>query len=150
MDRYPTPDVDDVAGVLDRRAEALIIDGFLVAAVVGTLGYVAGTLLSESALGGLGGLILALQFGTPVGLLLYQTGFEGYYGQTIGKRLRGVVVVRADGSRCTWGAAVVRNLLRVVDALPVFYVVGIVTAYVSSNQRRLGDLAGRTLVVSTK
>jgi len=150
MDRYPTPDVDDVAGVLDRRAEALIIDGFLVAIVVGILGYAAGTVLSESALGGLGWLILALQFGTPVGLLLYQTGFEGYYGQTVGKRLRGVVVVRADGSRCTWGAAVVRNLLRVVDVLPVFYIVGIVTAYVSSNHQRLGDLAGKTLVVSTK
>jgi uncharacterized RDD family membrane protein YckC len=83
-------------------------------------------------------------------LLLYQTGFEGYYGQTIGKRLRGVVVVRADGSRCTWGAAVVRNLLRVIDVPPVFYAVGIVTAYVSSNHQRLGDFAGKTLVVSTK
>ncbi len=149
MERYPTPDVDDVAGVLDRRAEALLIDGLLVSVVVGTLGYVAGTALSESALGGLGGLFVALQFGAPLGLLLYQTGLEGYYGQTIGKRLRGVVVVREDGSRCTWGAAVVRNLLRVVDVLPVFYLVGIVSAYVSSNHQRLGDLAGKTLVVHT-
>jgi uncharacterized RDD family membrane protein YckC len=148
MQRYPTPDTDEIAGVLDRRVEALLIDGLLVALVVGLLGYVAGTVAVGGPLGGFGGVLLSLQFGAPVVLLLYQTGLEGYYGQTLGKRARGIVVVREDGSPCTWGAAVLRNGLRLVDMLPAFYLVGVVTAYVS-DQRRLGDLAAQTLVVST-
>ena len=149
MQRYPTPNTDEIAGVLDRRAEALLIDGVLVAAVLGVVGYVAGTVLVGGSVGGFGGLLLSLQLGVPIGLLGYQTAFEGYYGQTVGKRLRGIVVVREDGSRCTWGAAGIRNVLRIVDALPIFYVIGVVTAYISSDRKRVGDLAARTVVVST-
>ena len=147
MDRYPDPDMENLAGVLDRRLEALIVDALLVAVVVGALGYVAGTAL-DVPLGGLGGLVLALQFGTPLGLLVYQTTFEGYFGRTVGKSVRGIVVVREDGSRCTWSAAVIRNLLRVIDTLPAFYVVGIVAAYLSDDHQRLGDHAAKTVVVS--
>lgn len=150
MERYPTPKTDELAGVLDRRAEALFIDGILIGVVLGGLGYVAGMVAMGGPLGGYGGALLALQFGAPVGLLVYQTAFEGYYGQTIGKRLRGIVVVRTDGDRCTWTAAAIRNLLRVVDVLPAFYLVGIVTAYLSSSQNRIGDLAADTIVVSAE
>ncbi|WP_254762945.1 RDD family protein [Natrinema marinum] len=149
MQRYPTPNTNEIAGVLDRRAEALIIDGLLVAIAVGMLGYVLGLVAIGGSLGGFGGFLLAVQFGAPVALVVYQAAFEGYYGQAVGKRARGIVVVRKDGSRCTWGAAGLRNLLRTVDILPVFYIVGIVTAYISADQKRLGDLAARTVVVST-
>ena len=149
MQRYPTPNTDEIAGVLDGRAEALLIDGVLVAVVLGVVGYVAGTVLVGGSLGGLGGLLLSLQFGVPIGLLVYQAAFEGYYGQTVGKRVRGIVVVQEDGSRCTWGAAGIRNFLRIVDALPIFYVIGIVTAYISSDRKRVGDFAAKTVVVST-
>lgn len=150
MKRYPTPDMDDVAGVLDRRAEAVIIDGLLVAIVFGALGYLAGTVLLGGQFGGFGGLVASLQFGAPVGLLVYQAGFEGHYGQTVGKRLRGIVVVKDDGSPMTWGASVLRNLLRLVDALPAFYVVGIVVAYLTGTQQRIGDYAASTTVVHTQ
>lgn len=147
MDRYPDPDMENLAGVLDRRLEALLVDVLLVAVVVGVLGYVAGTAL-DVPLGDLGGLFLALQFGAPLGLLLYQTAFEGYFGRTVGKSVRGIVVVREDGSRCTWGAAVIRNLLRLVDTLPAFYLVGIVSAFLSDDHQRVGDHAAKTVVVS--
>lgn len=150
MRRYPTPALDDVAGVLDRRAEALIIDGLLVGIVMGFVGYISGMLLWDSSYGGFGGMVVALQLGAPIALLLYQAGFEGYYGQTVGKHLRGIVVVRKDGSRCTWGAAVIRSLLRIVDALPLFYVTGIVSAYATADHQRLGDLAASTVVVYTE
>lgn len=148
MDRYPDPDMENLAGVLDRRLEALIVDALLVAIVVGAVGYAAGAVL-DFPLGGLGGSLVAVQFGAPIGLLLYQTALEGYFGRTVGKSVRGIVVVRQDGSRCTWGAAVIRNLLRVVDTLPVLYVVGIVTAYLSDDHQRIGDHAAKTVVVST-
>lgn len=150
MQRYPEPKMDEAAGVLDRRAEALLIDGLLTSAVIGFLGYVAGTLLWDSSIGGFGGLVIAVQFVMPVVLLFYQAGFEGYYGQTVGKYLRGIVVVGKDGSQCSWGAAVVRSLLRIVDALPLFYVTGIVSAYVTTDHQRLGDLAASTVVVYTE
>jgi uncharacterized RDD family membrane protein YckC len=141
--------MDSRAGVLDRRFEALLIDGLLVSIVAAVLGYAGGLVLVGGSLGALGGTILALQFGAPLGLLAYQTAFEGYYGQTVGKRYRDIVVVKSDGSEITWLAAVGRNLLRIVDALPAFYVVGIVASLVTDDNQRLGDLATDTVVVHT-
>lgn len=142
--------MNEHAGVLDRRVEALLIDSLLVAVAVTALGYVAGTLLVGGEFGGLGGAYLAVAFGTPVTLVGYQIAFEGYYGQTIGKYARGIVVVKSDGARISWGAALARNLLRFVDVLPAFYLVGIVVAYATDEHQRLGDLAGDTVVVRTR
>lgn len=149
MEKYPTPDMDSYAGVLDRRFEALLIDGLLVCIIAAALGYVAGFVLSGSTLGGFGGTLVALQFGAPLGLLAYQTVFEGYYGQTLGKRYRSIVVVKSDGSQISWGAAGVRNVLRIVDALPIFYLIGIVVAFVTNDNQRVGDLVSDTVVVRT-
>lgn len=146
MERHPAPDMDQYAGVLDRRLEALFLDGIVVGVAVLALGYVAGLLFADS---GLGGAILASWFGVPVGLFAYQIGMEGYYGQTLGKYLRGIVVVSRDGSEMTWGKAAIRNLLRVVDALPAFYLVGVLAAYLTDDHQRIGDLAGQTVVVYT-
>ena len=77
----------------------------------------------------------------------------GYYivceaatGATLGKRLVGIQVVGEDGDPLTFGAAVVRNLLRLVDAL-FFYLVGFLFAAMSSRGQRLGDRAAHTVVV---
>jgi uncharacterized RDD family membrane protein YckC len=85
-------------------------------------------------------------------LLLLALGL-GYYiiceaatGATLGKRMVGIRVVGEDGEHVTFGAAVVRNLLRVVDAL-FFYFVGFVSALLSKRGQRLGDRAARTIVV---
>jgi uncharacterized RDD family membrane protein YckC len=58
-------------------------------------------------------------------------------------------VVESDGTHLSWGSSLVRNLLRIVDALPVFYLVGIVVAYLTDDHQRIGDLAGSTIVVHT-
>jgi uncharacterized RDD family membrane protein YckC len=77
----------------------------------------------------------------------------GYYivcesatGATLGKRLVGIRVVGDDGEPVTFGAAVVRNLVRVVDAL-FFYFVGFIFAILSTRGQRLGDRAAHTIVV---
>lgn len=149
MERHPTPNLDRHAGVFDRRFEALLVDGLLVGVVVALLGYTGGVVLVDGALGGWIGAIVALQFAALPALLLYQSAFEGYYGMTVGKYLRGIVVVQADGSPITWRAAVVRNVLRPIDSLPVFYLVGIVAAYATDDHQRVGDVAGGTVVVYT-
>jgi uncharacterized RDD family membrane protein YckC len=71
-------------------------------------------------------------------------------GQTLGKRLLGLRVIDAEGRRVTLPQIVVRNLLRPVDMLPAFYLVGGLTAWLQRHHQRLGDLAARTLVVRTE
>lgn len=68
-------------------------------------------------------------------------------GQTIGKRWLGLRVIRESGVRIGWYEAMLRNLVRPVDRLPLFYLVGGTTAVFSRAQQRLGDLLAGTLVV---
>lgn len=79
--------------------------------------------------------------------LSYYFGFEASDGRTLGKRLLGLRVVGIDGARQGVGAIGVRTILRVIDALPVLYLVGLLVTLVTSRRQRLGDLAARTQVV---
>lgn len=150
MERYPSPNMNRYAGVLDRRVEALLIDGFVVGIATAVLGFVLGYVLVGGQFGGMAGAYLSISFGMPLTLLVYHVGFEGYYGQTPGKYARGIVVVKSDGSQISWAASLIRNLLRFVDALPAFYLIGIVAAYASDEHQRVGDMAGDTVVVYTR
>jgi uncharacterized RDD family membrane protein YckC len=71
----------------------------------------------------------------------------GWRGQTLGKRLLRLRVVDAEGLRLQFSQVVLRNLLRFVDMLPAFYVVGGVACLASRRTQRLGDLAAGTMVV---
>jgi uncharacterized RDD family membrane protein YckC len=78
----------------------------------------------------------------------YFAGTELVWAQTLGKRLLGLRVVRADGSKADAGAVVIRNLVRLVDWLPFLYVVGAIAVFATGERRqRLGDLAAGTRVV---
>ncbi|HEV2679707.1 MAG TPA: RDD family protein [Rhodanobacter sp.] len=68
-------------------------------------------------------------------------------GQTLGKRALGLRVVNADGTPVTWMPSVVRNLLRVVDALPGVYGVGLASTLIDPHARRLGDIVAGTMVI---
>jgi len=76
----------------------------------------------------------------------YYVVCEGGTGATLGKRMVGIQVIGEDGEDLTLGAAVVRNLLRVIDCL-FFYLVGAIFALTSAQGQRLGDRAAHTLVV---
>lgn len=79
----------------------------------------------------------------------------GYYiffemlwnGQSPGKRVVGLRVIRTDGMPVTLTETLIRNLVRLVDFLPFLYGAGIVTMFINQQSRRLGDLAAGTLVV---
>ncbi|WP_426662954.1 RDD family protein [Rhodanobacter aciditrophus] len=71
-------------------------------------------------------------------------------GQSLGKRALGLRVVNLDGTPVTWLPSVTRNLLRVVDALPGVYGVGLASTLVDPCARRLGDVVAGTLVVHAK
>jgi len=84
-------------------------------------------------------LLLALGVG-------YYVVCEAATGATLGKRMVGIRVVDEDGDRLTLGASIIRNLLRLVDAL-FFYLVGFLFAVTSNRGQRLGDRAAHTIVV---
>jgi uncharacterized RDD family membrane protein YckC len=78
--------------------------------------------------------------------LSYYVLCEAMTGMTLGKRMVGIRVVHEDGDFVGFGAAVIRNVLRVVDGL-FFYLVGAIFALTSPRGQRLGDRAAHTLVV---
>lgn len=72
-------------------------------------------------------------------------------GQTPGKRWVGLRVVQEGGFPVSFGSSAARNLVRIVDMQPAFtYGVGIIAALVTRNGKRLGDLAGGTIVVQER
>ncbi len=72
-------------------------------------------------------------------------------GQTPGKRLMKLRVIRDDGRPLTLWEAVTRNLLRVCDAVPGFivpvYSVGLIVIFVSPRDQRVGDIFAGTVVI---
>lgn len=68
-------------------------------------------------------------------------------GQTPGKRLLGLRVVRDGGYGLTALECILRNVVRIIDFLPVFYGVGLVSMFLSEKSRRLGDFAAGTVVI---
>ncbi len=81
----------------------------------------------------------------------YPVLFEVYWrGQTPGKRTLGISVINDDLTPVTLGTSMVRNLLRTVDFLPLFYLAGLITMLCNRRFQRLGDLAAGTLVISVR
>ena len=83
-------------------------------------------------------------------ILLYFVILEGIAGSTIGKWLLDLRVIRLDGSTPGLGRAALRNLLRVVDALPAFSILGAILILRSSQRARFGDRIAGTRVAHVR
>ncbi len=92
---------------------------------------------------------------------LIVAGFTIYYGyfaffeaawngQTPGKRYAQLRVMKDDGRPISPYDAVTRNLLRIVDQLPAFYGVAMLSVFLSKQNKRLGDFLAGTVVVHEK
>ena len=79
----------------------------------------------------------------------YFTLFEWLWnGQTPGKRMLKLRVIREDGRPVTLWEAAARNLLRTFDMMPFpFYSIGLVSVFLSSRDQRAGDFVAGTVVV---
>ncbi len=74
--------------------------------------------------------------------------FEAFWnGQTPGKRVAKIRVIQQSGRAVTLFESLARNLVRIVDFLPTFYITGVISIFVTSRHQRLGDLVAGTLVV---
>jgi uncharacterized RDD family membrane protein YckC len=137
-----------VAG-LGSRFLAWLID-LLAILMLDFMGILVGSVLLIGCPGLGQALILVWQFVVMWGYFLF---FEWlWHGQTPGKYLLGIRVIQWRGTALTLYHSAVRNLLRVADSLPIPLplgpgLLGFVVAACNREQRRLGDLAGGTLVV---
>jgi uncharacterized RDD family membrane protein YckC len=90
-----------------------------------------------------------LLFFVPV--FIYHPFFELVMnGQSIGKKLIGIKVIREDGGRPALHQYLIRWLIRPFDFAFSFYLVGLLTVVLSKKNQRLGDMAAGTLVIKTK
>ncbi|MDA4111595.1 MAG: RDD family protein [Thaumarchaeota archaeon] len=139
------------AGVADRFV-AQLIDWLILGVVSALLALPLGL---AALIGNPFGLVFAAPayaaFTSVVGLVMplsYFSYFESATGQTIGKSVMSIKVVdQANGSRIDFLRAVVRNVLRIVDFLPVFYIIGAILVLSTDKKQRIGDYAAGSVVV---
>jgi uncharacterized membrane protein SpoIIM required for sporulation/uncharacterized RDD family membrane protein YckC len=139
----------ELAGLGSRLAAALV-DAVLqigILLLIILVVVVAGFPLGGDTVGGwIQALLIAAWFAVLWG---YFALFEGLWGgKTPGKHRLGIRVVMDTGHPVTFGAAAIRNLLRIADAQPLnSYLVGLPFVFFQRHHRRLGDLVAGTIVV---
>lgn len=140
-----------------ERAVALLLDT-LIAVLFNFLLALALTPLTGAArfqrlFGGgeldvIGRFLLLFLFAMPLTTVAYHTLLEGLRGgQTWGKQVLRLRVIRTDGTVPDLAAALIRNALRLVDYLPCTCGIGVIFMLLSAQFRRLGDYAAGTLVI---
>ena len=153
-----TPEQTDlefpIAGI-GSRFLALAFDSVLQIAAFVLLSILSG-LVSNTAI------MAAPSAGTWIAAIFILVSFVLFYGyfaifeavwngQTPGKRLARIRVIKDSGRPITPSEAVGRNLMRIVDQQPLFfYGVGIFTALMNRQNKRLGDFVAGTVVVHEK
>jgi uncharacterized RDD family membrane protein YckC len=130
------------------RLLALIIDGLVLLIVTCPLSIISfvATDGDSTEFSGVSAAMNGLAF---VVTIAYYVVMEATRGATVGKMALGLKVVKADGSKPDFGAAIIRNLLRIVDSIPFFipYLLGAILIWTSPTRQRLGDRVANTMVV---
>jgi len=80
-------------------------------------------------------------------IFAYFVLMEAYVGWTIGKKLLGMRVLSNNGNKIGISKSVVRNLLRLVDGLPAFNILGLLLIIRSPTGQRFGDRVAGTYVI---
>lgn len=133
--------------VTGRRILATVIDGLVFGALYAVMAAFFGTVTSTGAASWSGSLPASWSVVYAVLIVLYYILLEGYLGQTVGKMLLGIKVIREDNGEVPGlGGAAIRTVLRLIDGL-FSYLVAFVTVLISGKNQRLGDMAAHTLVV---
>jgi uncharacterized RDD family membrane protein YckC len=153
--RRPEPRPGTEREALRRRILAALVDAGVVLALYSLL--ISGLVLSFLPVAGVLELMeavftITLVF-SPLAFIIYMAVWmvyasllEGLYGQTIGKRLMGVVVTRIDGSPITLPRSLLRNVLRYLDGVGV-YLVGLIFMLLTRRKQRIGDKVAGTVVL---
>ena len=143
IETLSTPPVHVKPAPLPRRIAAVTIDSILLIAVWAFATYAMRKELPATwtELPGLTqyAYLAALTFA-------YYFVMEGLFAATLGKFILKIRVLGIDGDPCSFAASFKRNLIRFVDWLPLFYLLGGVATVTSSKRQRLGDRFAGTIV----
>ena len=134
-----------IAGVFSRCL-AWLLDIASLAVITNVIGLTI-NLMGVISLSLSNTLRILLFFAVNIGYAIVLEWF--WNGQTLGKRVVGLRVMDVRGLRLRFSQVAIRNLLRAVDGLPLFYFLGGLTCLISRNGQRLGDLAANTVVVGS-
>lgn len=141
------------AASVGERMLASLLDFFIKMAYAIVIGYVFFYLL------GIGNLLdhvdmwsrmaVILFFFFPV--LIYSVTLESIFeGQTIGKKLIKIKVVKIDGYQAGFGDYLIRWLFRIVENNMLGGLIGLIAMLVSNKTQRMGDMAAGTAVITLK
>jgi len=126
------------------RFVSLLIDGIIIGIIFGVLGTILGVGMMERGTAPWSwGLFYFIFY------IGYYTYLEGSRGQTIGKMITKIKVVREDGKPIDMSQAFTRNILRIIDGI-IGYLIGAILIWRSDKKQRLGDIVAKTIVVKAK
>jgi uncharacterized RDD family membrane protein YckC len=123
------------------RFVSLLIDSIILGIILGVVGGVVG--FGAVAKGMIPWWVGLIYFIIYIG---YFTYLEGSQGQTVGKMVTKIKVVREDGKPIDMNQALIRNILRIIDGL-IVYLIGAILIWRSDKKQRLGDSIAKTVVV---
>ena len=83
--------------------------------------------------------------------ILYYTYFEGKHGQTVGKKLSRIIVIdKETKNQIGYKNAFIRTVTRLIDSLPILYILGIIVVKNTEKNQRIGDILSKSIVIKTK
>ena len=133
-----------LAGALD-----LLLQGLITGIIVGGLIFLGARLGWTDAYGVAASIAIATA-GFLAATAYYVISEMTMDGQSFGKRIAGLRVIRDDGTPITFLDSAIRNIIRVVDMFPFFYSIGLIAVFLSKRSKRLGDMAAGTVVVKER
>jgi uncharacterized RDD family membrane protein YckC len=88
-------------------------------------------------------------FGLPI--FLYSLVLESFLeGQTLGKKIIKIKVVKIDGYQASFGDYLIRWLFKIIEGNSIFAIIGIIAMATSKKVQRLGDMAAGTAIITLK
>jgi uncharacterized RDD family membrane protein YckC len=140
-------DIEYETANIGDRILAVIVDYLILSGYYLAMGVISYFLTKAGITPGTAFFIIV--FAVPV--FLYDLLCEIFLnGQSFGKRIRRIKVIKFDGSQPSIGDYVIRWLFRLIDISVLFGAVAMITIAINGKGQRLGDIAAGTTVVRIK
>ena len=141
-------DLDYEAAGVGFRILATLLDSFFMIVYVVIIMFMSNALGFNYFYNSNQYLALTLIIILSLPILLYHFLSEVFMnGQSFGKKIIGIKVVKLDGTQPGLGSYLIRSLLRIIDISLLNGFVALISVAVSDKSQRLGDMAAGTTVI---